>query len=228
MCVGRWHKPCQIHLQFRTTWMSWFPPLHCVELEDISRSHLAARPTPTPTDTVWGSPKQSFPHQETSIQQGSRCWVGIQTAGEVPSECVLTWEPYQGRPQLQAHGNKWQAPHTYTHVVRLRWQCVVHVWMLYIVYADKCLKYPTYSLKTAPLPRLATPAEAFSLCIHVYILPLCIHKQYVTCWASGSAHYLSLLPLPLHSGVSPAVLDMVVGEQCLDWSRGSKNSQAFH
>lgn len=31
------------------------------------------------------------------------------------SECVLTWEPYQGRPQLQVHGNKWQAPHTHIH-----------------------------------------------------------------------------------------------------------------
>lgn len=85
------------------------------------------------------------------------------------SECVLTWEPYQGRPQLQVHGNKWQAPppHTYTHVVRLRgWQCVALVWILYIVYAEKCLKYPTYSLKTVPLPRLAKPASlTHSVCV---------------------------------------------------------------
>lgn len=111
-------------------------------------------------------------------------------------------------------------PHTYTHVVRLRgWQCVAHVWMLYIVYAEK---YPTYSLKTAPLPRLAKPVSlTHSVCVYKSISCLSVYnKQYVTRWASGSAHYFSLLPAQLHSGISPAVLDMVVGEHMSGLERG--------
>lgn len=205
------------------TWMSWFSPLHCVELQDISRSHLVARPTPT--DTVWGSLKQSFPHQATSIQV-SRSWVGIRTAGTswkcVKSQVNVCWRESHIKDdhsfRLMGTNGK---PHTHTHTyVRLRWKCVVHVWTLYIVYADKCLKYPTYSLKTAPLPpRLAKPTSlTHSACVYLSIFCLSAYnKQYVTCWASGSVHYLSLLPSPLHSGMSPY---LVVGEQVSGLEQG--------
>lgn len=141
----------------RTTWMSWFSPLHCVELQDISRSHLVARPTPT--NTVWGSLKQSFPsHTKQQVHnKGAGAGRDTNSRGGTSRKCVKSqvngWEPHQGGPQLQAHGNKWQATHTY--VVRLRWQCVVHVWMLYIVYADKCLKYPTYKPEGCSLTKIS-------------------------------------------------------------------------
>lgn len=103
----------------RTTWMSWFSPLQCVELQDISRSHLVARPTPT--DTVWGSPKQSFPHQATSTQQGSRSWWGYEQQGTsrkcVKSQVNVCWRESHIKDdhsfRLMGTNGK---PHTHTYV----------------------------------------------------------------------------------------------------------------
>lgn len=223
--MGRWHEPRQIHLQFREQ-LERVDSLYIVWNYGIkSRSHLAARPTPT--DTVWGPPKVSHTKQQVHNKGAGAGW-GYEQQGKswqcVKSQVNVCWHESHIKDDhsFRFRGTNGKPPHThtYTHVVRLRgWQCVAHVWMLYIVYAEK---YPTYSLKTAPLPRLAKPVSlTHSVCVYKSISCFSVYnKQYVTRWASGSAHYFSLLPAQLHSGISPAVLDMVVGEHMSGLEQG--------
>lgn len=159
------------NLQFREQ-LEQVDSLYTVRNSRIkSRSHLAARPTPT--DTVWGPPKVSHTKQQVHNKGAGAGW-GYEQQGK-SWQCVKSqWMCVDMRAisRTTTASGSWEQmasppTHTYTHVVRLRgWQCVALVWMLYIVYAEKCLKYPTYSLKTVPLPRLAKPASlTHSVCV---------------------------------------------------------------
>ena len=57
----------------RTTWMSWFSPLHCVELQDISRSHLVASLHPlTQCEDPWN--KVSHTKQQVHNKGAGAGW----------------------------------------------------------------------------------------------------------------------------------------------------------